>query len=189
MTKKNVEDFLDIADLMYSNVIEEGKCVAFVGDFLEVTELLRSMFIADGDENLFVSLIDISDPDFRDYEFEYLLSIMDDGTLWVDKAAKDDGELFNMCGEYDVVYTRPGHVEKIKEKADEVCVLCFDGEDYEIENRSLHLITDDDGKLKGFSFSDEGHGVCFNMELCSCEEIDTDSLTSLIDRLLEAYTR
>lgn len=189
MTKEYIEDFFEVAEIMYYAMIDEDKNVAFIGNYEEAVDVMKNVLLMDDENCLKVSMIDISDPDFGEYEGLYIIALSGDGYFWVNEVQKQDGELFNLKGEYDVVYTRPDYAKDVADKADDVCVVYFEGETVEESNRSLHLITDEEGKLKGFSFNDEGAGTCFNMELCSCGEIDADYLTNMIDRLLEAYTK
>ena len=168
MKKVVIEDMIDVAQIMYDQVIN-GKEVGFVGFYEDAIQLIKELLRM---EEPNIHNVNIANIEFDGYDKEYLVSLDGDMNIWCEKAYREKyNGYFTICDdcvlvaddcnseilkhiESEVVYEVGYDLEDECDCEGNCEHCCEEAENCEIITR---VATDDEGKLRGFEKSWETH--------------------------------
>lgn len=181
------EDSMELAEAIIGSMMEldcdYAGSVTLVADSDTCADVLKDLlFISAMEDYEFDIMSVIVD---RDEPGPYMLSLTTDGEIWAQRGTTDDGGRIMLDDE--VVYIMPEYVKDYKDTiADcEAEMVVFD---YGNEEDKLGFISNDEGRICGFHYDDDGDGYCCHVMYCACQP-KVDEITEMCNKIIEIIAR
>lgn len=158
-----IENTCELAETMI-NFYEKRVCesVCCVADYDIIRNLLTDLILL-SDGGFSIMQIELEDPEYNNYDKEYILTLYDD-EIWLEKAYFEEAGIYMML-EDTVLFIHNNCNSKIIDQAENSTIICFDDCVDDIcdccENCNCFKSTEEDCEddMHGFSFrkdTDEG---------------------------------
>ena len=193
MKKRLFDDSIDVAEELFELTLNDED-VAFIGDYYDTLDALKSIYIVDGEDMLFTKFINLAAPELCEGEGSgyYMIGIID-GEIYVDDIEfNKDGKLLNVLEDYEEIYIRCDVFDGVKDIPDVNVTTVYypDEQDEMYEEESdgaLTILFDEAQRPRGFHFETNKDDKCFNMEYCSCNALDENELAHVINKMINSY--
>ena len=189
------EDYWDLAEYMFRSVLE-GEIVTVIGDFWTIEDIFKKLIIVSESEDVSLSIDNITefgDPDYTDYDAEFMLSV-DEDSIFIERALNEKGEPYENYADTVCIQAEFGEKYTPSVSEGQIILITDDKEEYEALSKApkLNLITDNQNKLKGFTFEDNYEGNCFSISLCTCgddDKLPAEKILDMAESMINIYTK
>lgn len=154
MKKIFVDDFTDLADIMYSNIRNGCEMVSFIGMYQDTKELIEKLLGFDD----FMIYSTVIKPNYNNYNKEYLVVLDNDMNIYCEKAYQIEyDEYLYICTDCIYIADDCNSVILKNIESKNIYEVSFNPEDDKIDtetnykSESSHISRTKDGRATGFT--------------------------------------
>ena len=188
------ECYIDVADMMLDDVFcGDNEDADVIADYEIVEDIFRAIMAQAFDYELHVGTVEIDGLDFDKKDNPYMLSITDNGMIWVEEARNKDGIM--KISSSDIAYVQPKYLDEFKEKYE-----CENGEIFVIECEEeeescgeaceeRHVLKDEEGRTYGMDYHYCDGVNKYTVTYISSNPVDIEELGKRINKMIKEMER
>lgn len=189
------ECYIDVADMMLDDVFcGDNEDADVIADYEVVEDIFRAIMAQAFDYELHIGSVNIDGLDCEKKGKPFMLSILDDGTVWLEEARTESGIM--KISSSDVVYVQPRYLDEFKEKYE-----CEDGEIFVIECgeeeescgegpcEEKNVLQNGEGQNCGMEYHYCDGGKRFDCLYVSSNPVDIEELGKRINKMIKEMER